>query len=199
MTTLEKKPSGRQLDEEIGHRVTAAAWRLLADKSLAALTIMEIADLAGTSRPAIYRRWHSVDEIAIDAVLDQVTEIVRADDTLSPPDALRTYIVSLGRFLSGRVGRAIAEILGRAQSDPDLMERFHAGFLRRRRDNARSLIERGQREGYFRADLDSELIIDLYAGPIYFRAFARHAPLDEAFTRSLAEQVLLTIGTRNGS
>lgn len=199
MTTLAKRSPGRQMDDELGHRITDAAWRMLAEKPLAALTIIEIAESAGTSRPAIYRRWHSVEEIVIDAFLHHVEGAVQTDDALAPPDALRNYIVSLGRFLGGRVGRVIAEILGRAQSDPGLMERFHAGFLRRRRDSGRSLIARGQQEGHFRADLDSELIIDLYAGPIYFRAFARHAPLDETFTRSLADQVLLAIGTRTGS
>lgn len=198
MTTPTRRAPGRQLDDNLGKRITNAAWRLLADKPLAALTIIEIAERAGTSRPAIYRRWHSVEEIAIDAFLDHVEGAVQIDDTLAPPDALRDYIVSLGRFLSGRVGRAIAEILGRAQSDHDLMEKFHVGFLRMRRDNARSLIVRGQREGYFRADLDSDLMIDLYSGPIYFRAFTRHAQLDDTFTRSLSEQVLLAIGTRSG-
>jgi hypothetical protein len=55
------------------------------------------------------------------------------------------------------------------------------------------LVERGQAEGVFRADLDSDLIIDLYAGPIYFRAFTRHAPLDAEFAGSLADGVLAAI------
>lgn len=184
------------MDDDLDGRITEAAWKLLADKPLASLTIREIAEAAGTSRPAIYRRWNSVEEVAIDAFLEQVEGAVLAVPELSPPDALREYIQSLGRFLGGRVGRVIAEILGRAQSEPALMQRFHSGYLLPRRENGRSLVIRGQKAGYFRADLDSDTIIDLYAGPIYFRAFAKHAPLDEAFTRALAELVLTTITTR---
>lgn len=193
MAAQEKKAVGRPMDDDLDGRIMEAAWHLLADKSLASLTIREIAECAGTSRPAIYRRWNSVEEVAIDAFLEQVGVAVLANAALSPPAALREYIGSLGRFIGGRVGRVIAEILGRAQSEPALMQRFHSGYLLPRRDNGRSIVLRGQKEGYFRADLDCDMIIDLYAGPIYFRAFAKHAPLDEDFTRALADLVLNTI------
>ncbi len=190
-----QRPRGRPKDDHLDRQITDAAWRLLADRPLAALTINEIAACAGTSRPAVYRRWNSVEEIVIDAFLTAVEDEVPTPREEHSPDALREYIASLTRFLSSRVGRVTAEILGRAQSDPALMERFHDGFLRRRRAHGRSLVEQGQRAGYFRTDFDSELIIDLYAGPIYFRAFSRHAPLDEEFARDLAEIVLSAIST----
>lgn len=193
MTSRARKAVGRPLDNELGRRITDTAWKLLADRSLASLTISEIAECAGTSRPTIYRRWNTVEEIVIDAFLNVVEEAVLADAASSAPDALHAYILSLGQFLGGRVGSVMAEILGRAQNDPDLMERFHAEFLRKRRDNGRELVRRGQREGHFRADLDSDLIIDLYAGPLYFRAFAKHAPINDDFTHQLAELVLAAI------
>lgn len=193
MTTPEKNMGGRKMDDGIGRRVTDATWELLEEKPLSSLTISEIADRAATSRPAIYRRWDSVEQIVIDAFLAEVEGAVLADPTRYAPDALRDYITQLGRFLGGRVGRIMAEILGRAQNDPKLMERFHADFLRQRRDYGRALIQRGQEEGHFRADLDSDLIIDLYAGPLYFRAFARHAPITDAFTKELADLVLVAL------
>ncbi|KGJ05990.1 transcriptional regulator, TetR family [Paracoccus halophilus] len=181
------------MDDGLGRRITDTTWQLLAEKPLATLTISEIAEGAETSRPAIYRRWNSVEEIVIDAFLSEVEGAVLADLTRHPPDALRDYIRALGRFLGGRVGRIMAEILGRAQNEPELMERFHASFLRQRRDYGRALVQRGQQAGFFRADLDSDLIIDLYAGPLYFRAFAKHAPIDDDFTDRLAEIVLIAI------
>ena len=62
------------MDDDLDGRIMEAAWHLLADKSLASLTIREIAECAGTSRPAIYRRWNSVEEVAIDDLV--VGEIV---------------------------------------------------------------------------------------------------------------------------
>ncbi|WP_371255978.1 TetR-like C-terminal domain-containing protein [Paracoccus sp. J39] len=101
-------------------------------------------------------------------------------------DAVRAGFSQAGQ---GRVGRVIAELLGRAQSDEALMAAFHRGFLVPRRNHARELIARGRADGVFRADLDLDLIIDLYAGPIYFRAFAKHAPLDRDFAEGLARLV----------
>mgnify|MGYP002714819338 CR=1 FL=1 len=49
MTTLAKRSPGRQMDDELGHRITDAAWRMLAEKPLAALTIIEIAESAGAA------------------------------------------------------------------------------------------------------------------------------------------------------
>lgn len=195
----EKKTPGRPKDDGIDRQIILATWALLEGQPLAQLTVNEIAKAAGTSRPAIYRRWRSVEEIVIDAFLSAVEDRVPSPGTIRPADALREYIRSLAHFLNGRVGRVVSEILGRAQNDDALMRAFHDGFLIRRRAHGRALIERGQAEGVFRADFDCDLIIDLYAGPIYFRAFTHHAPLDDAFTASLADAVLAAIQTRSDS
>lgn len=189
----DRKPRGRPMDEELGARVLSATWALLAEKSLSELTLNEIASAAGTSRPALYRRWNSVEAIVIDAFLAMVEDEVPTPGIAEPALALQEYIVSLARFLQGRVGRVIAELLGRAQNDDALMAAFHQGFLVPRRNHARELIERGQVAGVFRSDLDLDLIIDLYAGPIYFRAFAKHAPLDRDFADGLARLVTDTL------
>ena len=186
---------GRPQDKSLDKKITEAAWHLLSDRPLAKLTINEIATQAETSRPAIYRRWNSVEEIVIDAFLEIVKDDVPQAVATDPADALREYIPSLVRFLGSRVGQVMAEILGRAQSDPLLMEKFREGFLLPRRRHGREMVLRGQSEGVFRKELDCEMVIDLYAGPIYFRAFARHAPLDEKFARELAEQVISAIQT----
>lgn len=62
-----------------------------------------------------------------------------------------------------------------------------------RRRTAHEIIRNGQKMGQFREDLDLDLIVDLYAGPIYFRAFSRYANMDETFAKGLADHVLQTI------
>ena len=194
-----KKPRGRPKDDDLDRQIITAAWELLRDRPLAQLTLKEIAIAAGTSRPAIYRRWDTVELIVIDAFLAAVEDEVPTPGAAHPADALREYIAMLTQFLNGRVGRAISEILGRAQNDADLMRAFHERFLIPRRAHGRALIKRGQAEGVFRRDLASDLIVDLYAGPIYFRAFSRHAPLDAEFAERLTDSVLATIATKPAS
>ena len=184
---------GRPRDSNLNKEITKVLWKLLENKSLAELTINEIALKAKTTRPAIYRRWSSIEEICIDAFLAEVEQKVPTPTSNHPPDALREYILSLIKFLSGQVGKVIAEILGRAQVSPELMRKFHDGFLKPRRNHARQIIRRGQKSNHFRSDIDFDLLIDLYAGPIYFRAFAQHAPLNDKFAQELADTVLVAI------
>ncbi len=189
----EDKTRGRPMDKGLDRRITEAAWGLVCDSSLNAVTIQQIAKRAGVSRPAIYRRWSSAPEIVIAAFLNVVEDAVPMPEEADPDAALRSYIASLVRFLAGPVGRIIAELLGRAQGEPELLDQFHDKFLKQRRAHGRALIERGQRSGCFRADIDAEAIIDLYAGPIYFQAFSRHGPLDAAFADALATLVLAAL------
>ena len=166
---------------------------MLETMSLHDIAITDVAGATGISRPAIYRRWASVEEIVLDAFLHETQDAVPMPEGPDVAEVLRLYILSLVRFIDGRVGRTIAELLGMAQSNPQVFDAFHARFLTERRDHGRQIILRGQRDGVFRDDLDSELVIDLYAGPIYFRAFSRHGPLDDAFAQGLADRVLAAI------
>lgn len=189
----EDKARGRPMDAALDRQITDAAWDLVRDSSLSAVTIQQIAKRAGVSRPAIYRRWGSAPEIVIAAFLQVVEDAVPMPVDNDPARALRAYIASLVGFLSGPVGRIIAELLGRAQGDAHLLAEFHDKFLTLRRAHGRALIESGQRSGHFRRDLATDAIIDLYAGPIYFRAFSRHGPLDRAFADDLATLVLAAL------
>jgi AcrR family transcriptional regulator len=64
-----RRRGGRPRDARIDERVLAAARDPLAAKGLRAMTLDAVADDAGVSRSAIYRRWASSDELVLD-VLD---------------------------------------------------------------------------------------------------------------------------------
>ncbi|WP_376707719.1 helix-turn-helix domain-containing protein [Nocardioides alcanivorans] len=62
-------PSGRPRDRRIDTAVLEAAAELLVERGYARVTLGAIAQRAGTTTPAIYRRWpskaHLVHEVAI--------------------------------------------------------------------------------------------------------------------------------------
>jgi len=184
---------GRPRDASLDQKTMDATWDLLQERPLAKLTIQEIAERAGTTRPAIYRRWNSIDEIVIDAFLNSISEKVIIPEDYDPPDQFRFYVKKLTAVLNSGTGRVIAEIVGRAQSDPDLMARFKSGFLVPRRLHGYQIIERGQALGVFRSDLPPNLVMDLYAGPIYYRAFFQLEAADEAYAEQLADSVLAVL------
>lgn len=59
---------GRPRDTAIDDGILAAALEELSSKGLAGLSLAAVAEAAGTTRPALYRRWSSKEALAVDAV-----------------------------------------------------------------------------------------------------------------------------------
>ncbi|MGH1483382.1 MAG: TetR/AcrR family transcriptional regulator [Geminicoccales bacterium] len=173
------------MSAEVYRAVLDATNRMLEATRVGELTINTIAKEAGVSRPAIYRRWSTPREIALEAFLQSTSEAVTAPICDTSSEVLKAYILALTRFMRGRGGRIIAELLGEAQNDPELLTLFHERFLDSRREHGRGLIERGMESGEFDPKLDIGLMIDLYAGPIYYRALSAHAELTDDFAHEL--------------
>ena len=73
-----------------------------------------------------------------------------------------------GAAYVGLIGGLIAE----QERHPELIEAFRRSVLLPRRATGRALIERGQRRGDLRRDIDPEAALDLFAGPFLARVFA---------------------------
>lgn len=184
---------GRPMCPELHRSVLDATNRLLETKAVGELSINGIAKEAGVSRPAIYRRWSNVREIALEAFLASTDQQVPASRADTASDKLRAQIRAIVRFMRGRGGRIVAELIGEGQSDTDALALFRDQFLQRRRDAGRAVIKDGIAAGEFDPDIDIELAIDLYAGPIYFRLLAGHQRLTDAFAKQLADRVLRSL------
>ncbi len=187
---------GRPMSTEIHAAIIDATNRLLETQSVGELTINGIAKAAGVSRPAIYRRWSNPREIALDSFLESASRSIPTPSAGNPIEAFSEHVLAMTRFMRGRGGRIIAELIGEGQSDSEMLTLFRERFLADRRAQARALIERGISEGVFEPTIDIELVIDLYAGAIYHRALLHHAELDDNFARVLVKSLLQVIGTK---
>ena len=49
------------------------------------------------------------------------------------------------------------------------------------------------KNGEIRSDLDPDLMLDLFYGPLYLRLMLKHAPLDETFVNTIFEVVSSTV------
>src|SRR5439155_21083085 len=78
-----RRGGGRPRDARIDERVLAAARKLLAAKGLRAMTLDAVADDAGVSRSAIYRRWASSDELVLDVLDHALGQLPGPDPTVA--------------------------------------------------------------------------------------------------------------------
>ncbi len=61
---------------------------------------------------------------------------------------------------------------------PALMARFRQSFLHRKRENITAALHRGIDRGDLPADLDTDLVQDVWAGTILYRRLLTGIPLD---------------------
>jgi AcrR family transcriptional regulator len=184
-------PAARR--DSAAHRaILDATAALLAERGFAGTSIEAIAARAGVGKQTIYRWWPSRADLILDVYLE------RTERDLPGPLAAGTaaeQIHGVLRRLAGLLGGTdsgpiVAGLVAQAQHDPEFAVRFRERFITRRRAILAAVIERGQAGGELRADLDLDLAIDAFYGPIIYRLLFAHAPLDEAFADALAAELL---------
>jgi AcrR family transcriptional regulator len=172
---------GRPRDRRIDGAVLAATVALLGETGYAALSVDAIARRAGTSKPAIYRRWPSKAHLVHEAVFP----IGRETDlpaTGSLDDDVREMMRRTVAVLTTPAARAaLPGIVGEAAADPTL----HAALLERFADVLGSglsdWLAAATARGEVRSDVTAADVVDAIAG-ITFLALITHADtLDDAW------------------
>jgi hypothetical protein len=59
-----------------------------------------------------------------------------------------------------------------------------------------ALLEHGQESGEVRADVDVDLALDLFFGPVWYRRLVGHAPLTQDFAHALADALVDSVAPR---
>lgn len=119
--------NGRPRDARIDSAVLDAAAELLDEVGYADLTVAAVADRAGTSRPAVYRRWPTLAHLVHEAAFrDSVTEESSRTGVLA--DDVRELVRMTAELLTTPMARlAVPGLLAEASQDP----RLHARLLDR--------------------------------------------------------------------
>lgn len=176
---------GRPRDPRIDAAVLRATVELLAETGYQGLLVSAIAERAGTSKPAIYRRWPSKAHLVHEAVfpIGTSTEI---PDSGSLPEDLREMVRRAMVFLTTPAARAaLPGLVGEMAADPTLhsalLERF-AGIIG---GGLAELLARAADRGEVRADVTAtELasqLTEAIAGITLIGLLTRVTQLDDAW------------------
>ncbi|MCK5929499.1 MAG: TetR/AcrR family transcriptional regulator, partial [Nocardioides sp.] len=139
---------GRPRDARIDAAALDAAAALLLEVGYADLTLAAVATRAGTSRPAVYRRWPTKAHLVHETVF-------RGEDTEAPASSgdLATDVAELvrrtARMLTSPLARlAVPGLVGEAAGDPDLnrrvLERFEGTGWRGLQETVAEAVARGE-------------------------------------------------------
>jgi AcrR family transcriptional regulator len=171
---------GRPRSERSRAAVLRAASELMHEVGLRAMTTEEIASRSGASKATIYKWWPNKYAVAVEAFLSEMLAESADPDTGSAVEDFRIVLRGLAHFYASASGRVFAQLVGEAQSDPEVAAELRDRLIHSRRDASRVIWDRGVARGELRGDVDREVAIDIVFGPALYRLLTGYAPFDEA-------------------
>jgi AcrR family transcriptional regulator len=181
---------GRPRSERARLAILEAAADLLIEGGFGAATMEAIAARAGVSKVTIYKWWPTRGAVAVDAYFHRSAQTNFIADTGDLAGDLTSQIRKVIEAFRGPAGVALAELIGQAQTDPNLAGSLRSGWLRPRRDATAALLHRAIDRGELRPDTDIPALMDQLFAPVYFRLIMRHEPLDDEIAATLVRTVL---------
>jgi AcrR family transcriptional regulator len=176
--------------------VLAAAGHVLLEEGMGAFTIERVAALSGASKVTIYKWWPSKGALALDGYFHAVEHELEFPDTGDIEADLTAQLRAFVAVLTGPPGRVIAELIGRAQTDPDLASAYRARYSGPRRALAVQTLLAARDRGQIRADVDPEVVVDQLWGAGYHRLLLPDQPLTPEFVEALVGNLMSGIRTK---
>lgn len=191
-----RRGPGRPREERVTGAVLDAVVELVAESGMGALTMDAVATRAGVSKPAMYRRWSTKQELVIAAAESRI-------GPLSVPD-MGDFRAELHAVLTARaqayrqpgVGRLLAGVIGsaaEAEAEPGAYRAYTARVM----SETRHLLERGVTRGDVRPDADLAAAATLVAASLVFRMVGEQRMPDEALVESVVDLIGRAVGVRS--
>jgi AcrR family transcriptional regulator len=192
--SIKEARPGRPRDRQIDLAVLKATLGVLDESGYGGLRLDEVARRAGTTKPAIYRRWPTRQQLVLSAVGRRLGE-AKAPDTgctlCDLDECLKVFVAAFRRMPPGVIGPLFADCAG----DRDLRAAFMTTLFDPPRVAVRETLQRAHARGDLRDDVDVELILDLIGSLVHYRALFGHAPTSNVEIERAVEALLQGIAT----
>jgi AcrR family transcriptional regulator len=165
---------GRPRDLSIDERVLEIARRQLAEHGYEGLSLAAVAEEAGTTRPALYRRWPGKAELATAAIAALSAAHIR-EATDDPYAELIAELTAFRRGITRPDGLSLVGTMLQHGTDPDLLRLYRERLVIPRRTRLRAILERAITQGLIPGG-DLDLAVASLTGSFYALALAGTIP-----------------------
>lgn len=185
---------GRPRNEESDARIMTAACELLAERGVEAMTFEAIAQRAGATRPAIYRRWPSKAHL-----LNEIANGMGAPVPPIPPGtpieaALRALVERVfDHYRKAEIRAANIGLIAAYQHRPELRQELQIPIEDAARQELADIFAHAEANGRIRHGVDSDAVFDLLVGAVVFRTMFSSTELPYSITDELLEVVMAAI------
>jgi AcrR family transcriptional regulator len=173
---------GRRRDSTIDARVLDVAQRHLGDRGFAALSLAAIADEAGTTRQALYRRWPTKELLVAEAIrvsaVSATPPLQRTEQkttTADPRRDLERELEALMNVQGPTAGVELAGAMMQTRTPDDARDCYRAHVLSPRRRRMLDILGRAQWLGQIDQDADLEAAVAAAIGASYMARLNRAA------------------------
>jgi AcrR family transcriptional regulator len=166
---------GRPRDAAIDHAVLDETLRQLARDGFAGLSLASIAAGAGTTRPAIYRRWPDKEALVVDAVA-ALAQVEPPPMTGAPFDDLVVELEHFRHCITVAASLPVAGLMLGDGVDPDVRARYREAVVAPRRASIRACLAAAIEQGQLDADADLEIAGTFLTGSWYALALGGAVP-----------------------
>jgi AcrR family transcriptional regulator len=186
--------AGRPRDASIDEAVLDATLRRLARDGFGALSIASVASDAGTSRPAIYRRWPDKGSLVVDAIA-RLAEVEPPDTGGSPFEDLVAELEHFRRCITEAASLPLAGLMLGDDVSEALRAKYRDLVVAPRRSRIQACLQRAIADGSLDAVADIAIAGTFLTGSWYALAVAGTAPPDD-WARRTATLVWRACGGR---
>jgi AcrR family transcriptional regulator len=184
---------GRPRDARADEVILDAAAQVLAECGPGGFTVDAVAGKAGVGKATIYRRWPSRADLMLETA-KQAGMGITDPDTGSVRDDMVHVLSMLARKLNDSVaGRLMPALIAEASINPE-MSRTLAVFIDERRRMSQYIVQRAVDRGELPADTDVDQVVDMGAGPIFYRTLVARHPVEPDEVAALVDAILRSAG-----
>jgi AcrR family transcriptional regulator len=180
----------RVLDD---NRILSITLEMLAELGYERMSLAEVADRTGVSKPSLYRRWENKAEL-VSAAIEHSHRTrplpsgdVRLDLVAEVRDVRRTYAATVDM---GMVGALLSE----EKRHPEFIEAWRHRIVAPRRAGVEGIVTQAQEAGQLRADVVPAIVSELLLGAFY-AAYLAGNPMDDAWDEQVVDIILRGIET----
>lgn len=163
------RATGRPRDTRIDDALLGTTLEILDEAGYAGVSFEEVARRAGTSRPAIYRRWKGRAPLVLAAVAVRLDVPVPPDTGCTLCDIGESFNVFLASYRSISPG-VLTALYADCIQDTDLRRRYVAAIVEPARNAVAHTLDHAAERGDLRADVDREMLLDMVGSLVQNRA-----------------------------
>jgi AcrR family transcriptional regulator len=170
--------------------VLSAVLDELNDNGYAGLSVEAVASRAGVNKTTIYRRWPTLDDLLVDALMTWSEDAIPGTATGSIETDLLTLGRELADQLNGGLGRQIvAVVLTGGLRSPQLREATRR-YFDQQAVRAAPVVAQAIDRGELPANTDANALLTTFRAPLFYRMVTTGDPIDED---SIAQTTRVTL------